>query len=114
MSTGFESNVVTGEMPCRSAVASTIGLNDEPGCRSACVARLNWLSRKFEPPTIARDGAGARVDRDERGGGAARRLEDALDRLVGRLLQLEVDRARHLEAAAEDAAGAVRRRSAGP
>ena len=54
MSTGFESNVVIGEMPCRSAVASTIGLKDEPGCRSAWVARLNWLSRKFEPPTIAR------------------------------------------------------------
>ena len=38
----------------------------------------------------------------EGGSGAARRLEHALDRLVGRLLKLQVDRARHLEPATED------------
>jgi hypothetical protein len=53
MSTGFDSKVVTGEIPSRSAVARTNGLKEEPGCRSACVARLNWLSRKLEPPTMA-------------------------------------------------------------
>jgi hypothetical protein len=41
--TGCETNVVAGEMPLFSAVASTNGLNDDPGWRSPCVARLNWL-----------------------------------------------------------------------
>ena len=40
-------------MPLRNAAASTIGLKDDPGWRSACVARLNWLRRKFVPPNIA-------------------------------------------------------------
>ena len=40
-------------MPLRSALASTIGLKEDPGWRSACVARLNWLRRKFVPPNIA-------------------------------------------------------------
>ena len=44
---------VEGAIPCRNALASTIGLKEEPGCRSACVARLNWLRRKFVPPNIA-------------------------------------------------------------
>ena len=52
--TFFDSSSVAGEIPERIAVASTIGLNAEPGCRSACAARLNWLSRKFRPPYIAR------------------------------------------------------------
>ena len=51
--TGFDVNVVCGEIPCFSAVASTNGLNDEPGCRSPCTARLNWLAWKLRPPTIA-------------------------------------------------------------
>jgi len=54
ISSGFESNSVAEEMPCRKAVARTIGLNDEPGCRSAWVARLNWLRRKLVPPNITR------------------------------------------------------------
>ena len=109
MSTGFDSNVVTGEIPCRSAVASTIGLNDEPGCRSAWVARLNWLSRKFEPPTIARTAPVRGSIATSAAAGPPGVLRTLLDRLVRGLLQLEVDRARDLEAAAEDPAGAVLR-----
>jgi hypothetical protein len=37
----LEVHVEPGEMPCRSASASTNGLNEEPGCRWPCVARLN-------------------------------------------------------------------------
>ena len=42
--TGCESNVVDGAIPSRSAAASTNGLKAEPGWRSPCVARLNWLA----------------------------------------------------------------------
>ena len=41
-----------GEYPASSAAAYTNGLNAEPDWRFACVARLNWLSPKFRPPTI--------------------------------------------------------------
>jgi hypothetical protein len=41
--TGFEVSVVDGEIPRFSAAARTNGLNDDPGCRSPWVARLNWL-----------------------------------------------------------------------
>ena len=42
--TGFDDvRVLDGEMSSRSAAASTNGLNAEPGWRSPCVARLNWL-----------------------------------------------------------------------
>ena len=51
--TGPEVNVVAGEMPSFSAVARTNGLNDEPGWRTPCTARLNWLWWKLWPPTIA-------------------------------------------------------------
>ena len=51
--TGPDLSVVSGEIPCFSAVASTNGLNEEPGCRSPCTARLNWLSWKLLPPYIA-------------------------------------------------------------
>ena len=54
ISIGFEVRRVDGAIPCRNALASTIGLKDEPGWRSACVARLNWLRWKFVPPNIAR------------------------------------------------------------
>ncbi len=40
-------------MPSFSAVASTNGLNDDPGWRSPCTARLNWLVWKLRPPYIA-------------------------------------------------------------
>src|SRR3954449_6296504 len=50
---GLETNVVAGEIPSSSAVASTNGLNDEPGCRSPCTARLNWLRREVRPPAQA-------------------------------------------------------------
>src|SRR5256885_14675170 len=53
MLTGLDGNVVAGETPCLSAVASTNGLNDEPGCRSPWTARLNWLLRELLPPIIA-------------------------------------------------------------
>src|ERR671932_2608894 len=51
--TGCEGNTVEGEIPSFNAVASTNGLNDEPGWRSPCTARLNWLCRKLSPPYIA-------------------------------------------------------------
>ena len=41
--TGFEVSSVEGAIPFRSAAASTNGLKAEPGWRSPCVARLNWL-----------------------------------------------------------------------
>jgi hypothetical protein len=42
-----------GFAPASTAVVYTYGLNDEPTCRSACVARLNCDSAKSRPPTIA-------------------------------------------------------------
>ena len=48
----------------------------------------------------------ARVDRDESGRRAVGVREHALDRLRRLLLQLQVDRGRHLEPTAEDAVGA--------
>src|SRR5262245_47901475 len=42
---GWDTRIDDGAMPSRRAVASTNGLNAEPGCRSPCVARLNWLWR---------------------------------------------------------------------
>ena len=53
ISIGLDVMRVSGAIPLWRALARTIGLNDEPGCRSACVARLNWLRRKFVPPNIA-------------------------------------------------------------
>ena len=50
---GFEGKTVAGEIPCRSAVASTKGLKDDPGWRSPWTARLNWLCRKLSPPYMA-------------------------------------------------------------
>ena len=41
-------------MPDAIAVAYTNGLNTDPGCRMAWVARLNSESPKSRPPTIAR------------------------------------------------------------
>ena len=52
---------------------------------------------------------GVRVDRDERGRRPVRVGEDLLDRLARLVLEVEVDRRRHLEPAAEDALGAVAR-----
>ena len=46
--------VVPGENPASSAAANTNGLNAEPGWRLAWVARLNGLSWKLRPPTMAR------------------------------------------------------------
>jgi hypothetical protein len=53
MSSGFDWKDDAGAIPLCSAAARTNGLNAEPGWRCACAARLNWLSRKFSPPTIA-------------------------------------------------------------
>ncbi len=44
---------VIGDMPPFSAAAKTNGLNAEPGCRFAFVARLNGVRRKSRPPTSA-------------------------------------------------------------
>ena len=51
--TGWETRIDDGAIPSRSAAARTNGLNAEPGWRSPCVARLNWLARKLRPPIIA-------------------------------------------------------------
>ena len=64
--TGFDSNRVDGEIPCSSAVASTNGLNDEPGWRSPWTARLNWLFAVVVAADHREHAAVARIDRDER------------------------------------------------
>ena len=43
-----------GGRPFWMPSAYTIGLNVDPGCRSACTARLNFESSKLRPPTSAR------------------------------------------------------------
>src|SRR5215470_6249305 len=43
-----------GLKPLSSAAAYTNGLNDEPGWRSACTARLKLLSFQSRPPERAR------------------------------------------------------------
>ena len=53
------------------------------------------------------DGAVARIDRDERGGRAVRVRQPLRDRVARGLLELEVDRRPHLQAAAEDLRRAV-------
>src|SRR5207302_6675408 len=53
ISIGASTTTVDGVYPLSSADEYTIGLNDDPGCRYACVARLNWLWSKENPPTIA-------------------------------------------------------------
>ena len=50
----LDAHTELGEMPRWMAVASTNGLNAEPGWRWPCVARLNGCDAKFSPPTIAR------------------------------------------------------------
>src|SRR6266487_1370442 len=99
MRTGFDGKIVTGEMPCFSAVASTNGLNEEPGCRSPCTARLNWLCRKLSPPYMAR----ISPVRGQRRRRSVRFLQHALNRAPRELLQAQVDRRLHVEAAAEHA-----------
>ena len=69
ITTGCETKVVDGAMPSRSAVASTNGLNAEPGWRSPCVARLNWLCVVVAAADHRHHLAGVDVDRDERGVG---------------------------------------------
>ena len=105
--TGFESKLVSGEMPWCSAAASTIGLNDEPGCRSAWVARLNWLSRKFRPPTIALTEPSRGSMATSAAAGPFGSLRIFSIALCAEILQLEVDRRRDAQAAAEDASRAV-------
>ena len=48
---GLSSMIVSGVKPFSKAAANTKGLNAEPGCLSACAARLNWSVPR--PPTIA-------------------------------------------------------------
>ena len=98
-----------GAIPLRSAAASTIGLKDDPGCRSACVARLNWLRWKFVPPNIAFTAPvrGSIATSAAAGPfGSCRIFSIATPCLV---LEVEVDGRRHLEAAAEHLLGAVPR-----
>ena len=55
VSIGLSSPVITvaGLKPASSAAANTNGLNAEPDCRLAWVARLKRLSLKSRPPTKA-------------------------------------------------------------
>ena len=96
-------------MPLRNALARTIGLNDDPGWRSACVARLNWLRLKFVPPNIALTLPVRGSIATSAAAGPFESVEDLLDRLARLFLEVEVDRRRHLEPAAEHAVGAVGR-----
>ena len=94
-------------MPCASAVASTNGLKDEPGCRSPWTARLNWLFEKLVPPIMARMSPVARIDRDERRLRPVRLGSHLSIASRASRLDLEVDRRVDLEPASEDLAGAV-------
>src|SRR5947207_6050098 len=51
---GASSRMYVGGRPFWIAAEYTIGLKVDPGCRSACTARLNLESSKSRPPTIAR------------------------------------------------------------
>ena len=62
----FDAQTELGEMPRWSAVASTNGLNAEPGWRWPCVARLNGCDAKFVAADHRPHLAGGVVDRDER------------------------------------------------
>ncbi len=107
MSSGFDTNVEPGAIPFWSAVASTNGLNADPGCRCACAARLNWLTRKFWPPTIAttRPSRGSIATSAAVGpSGPVSHLPMARAR---GLLKIEVDARRHAVAVAEHLRGAV-------
>src|SRR6185369_17938020 len=52
--TGSSTITSVGLKPLSSAAAYTNGLNEEPGWRNACVARLKLLSFQSRPPVSAR------------------------------------------------------------
>ena len=108
MSCGSDTNVVCGEIPSWSAAASTNGLNDEPGCRSPWTARLNWLSRKLRPPYMA----STRPSRGSIATSAADGMpfspSTSCNGAAREVLEVEVDRRRHLEPAAEHLGRPVR------
>ena len=54
--TGVSSTIVVGGLPLSISAVYTYALNDEPGWRCACHARLNWFVSEngVAPPTIAR------------------------------------------------------------
>lgn len=54
MLSGVSSMISDQGRPARSAAVYTIGLKVEPACRTAWTARLNLLSLKSRPPTMAR------------------------------------------------------------
>ena len=78
----------------------------EPGWRSACAARLNWLA---EVPALEHRLHGSRpwVEGYERRRRAVRVPQHPVDRGAGLLLQGEVDGRRDPQPAAEHAPGAV-------
>ena len=90
-----------------SAVASTNGLNDEPGCRSPCTARLNCDLRKLLPPTIA----STRPSRGSRATSAADGAPVQFNHFAiasrAACCTLQVDRRAHAQPAAEDGGRAV-------
>ena len=100
---GLDVNVLSGEMPSLSAVASTNGLKEEPGWRSPCTARLNWLSWKLRPPYITSTAPVEGLIATSAACGPVRARKPLVDRRARELLEPEVDRRRDPEPAAEDA-----------
>ena len=82
------------------------GLIAEPGWRWPLVARLNGLLLEVVAAHHRLHLAGLVLDRHERGA-RARAAEPPGDRLLGRRLELGVERGRDLQPAAEHRAGAV-------
>ena len=89
-----------GEMPFSSAAIRVNGLKAEPGWRRPCVARLNGPLLEVGAADHRADAARVVVDRHERGA-RADAAQARRDRLLGRLLQLEVERGADLQAAGE-------------
>ena len=82
------------------------GLIDEPGWRWPWVARLNGRVRVVAPADHRAHLAGLVVDRDD-GRGRARWVGQVLvDRVLGRVLEVEVERRVDLQPALERLAGA--------
>ena len=83
------------------------GLERRSGLSSCLGGEVELALAEVPAPEHRLDRSGLRVDCDERRRRPVRIREHLLDRLASELLELEVDGRRHLEAAAEDTAGAV-------
>ncbi len=106
MNAGDEESILNdGGIPSLSAVTRTNVLNDDPGCRLPCVARLNL--RLLEVPAAHErlHVSVARVDADQ---GALRILlarQLLADRILGVALQPRIQRGAHHQATLEDSRG---------